>query len=278
MDMPETTPHLILADQVNELRRQFSEKEKQLFQAQLPDEDHNAKAAELEAEFDKQFNLMQGTARQFQETQRLADAGLISAEKAQEAMWRMILPKETVTGMFSSRQQASMHAGELAGKPMQSILAGYAEAAPTQKDYSRASFFRTPSVAKQSDLIKQYQGWRQIVGYDVKPPAIKAQLDAIWDDKMASSKKYEWDPSHPEIQSLRAKGTLTTAYANKNKNVPIMKSTTQASPFVTHIQEKMEQNRPTMVEVTKPNGLRVRVPASEWAKQKTTALAEGWKE
>jgi hypothetical protein len=280
MDMPETTPDLVLTDQVNELRRQFSEKEKMLSQSQLPDEEHNAAVAELQADFDKQFNSMQSTARQFQETQRLADAGLIPADKAQEAMWRMILPKETTSVMFPAGGQRSMPVGELTGKPMTKTLNEFATGAPTQSEvgwHGWTSPLRG-KIAKQADLVKQYVGWRQMVGYDTKNAATKTQLDGIWDDKMASSKSYEWDPSHPEIQSLRAKGALTTAYANKNKNTPIMKSVTQASPFAAHVREQVEEKKPAMIDVFKPDGSRVRVPAGEWAKQKMTALQEGWKE
>jgi hypothetical protein len=295
MQAPAATPHLVLQDQLDRLRQEFSAKAQQVSATQLPDDEHNATIQGLQKDFDKQYKSISDLASQFEQTQKLADAGLIPADKAEEAMYKMILPKETIDVMFPTGGQTNnraMSTGELTGKPMQSVLSGYANAAPkTEKAGFNPMWLlggvpgamaglgrgQRKTIRSQKDLVKQYQGWREMVGYDTKNAAVKTQLDTIWDDKMAADKSNTWDVNHPDIQSLRAKGALTAAYGSKNRNAPIT-GNSKTSPFISHVQEQVVDSAPAMVKITKPDGSIVKVPKGEWESQKSEATKLGYKE
>jgi hypothetical protein len=134
------------------------------------------------------------------------------------------------------------------------------------------------TITTQDDLKKQYLGWRRDVGYDAKNNVVKGQLDQIWDDKMKEDSNKIWDPKHPDIQSLRATGKLGSAYGNKNQNAPLVNAGQKSSPFITHVQDKVQAQTPAMVQVKKPDGSIVKVPKGEWESQKEAAIRSGWSE
>lgn len=281
MSMPNTTPQLVLQGQLQKLQRDYSQKEKSLPRDNVDPVEYNKEIVRLQKEFDSQYDYIAELGGQFDQTQLLVDAQLIPADRANEAMWRMILPSQTAQAMFDKPKGSDagtpMSVATLTGKPMTRSITGFAEGAEKRGTWTSL----VKDYTKQEDLIKQYSAWRDFVGYESRPAVQQRQLDIQWDDMMTADKSNRWNPKDPAISALRAKGPLTRAAAVTPKPGTPIVGTRGVSPFVTHIETKLNDkpiNPSPLIQVMKPDGTSVRVPSKEWEKQKTVALSEGWKE
>jgi len=271
MPMPTLTPQMILQDQFAKLREEYKAKGDSI--PKSDPENYAKQIQQLQGEFDKRKKDIYAQGSQFDQISQLAQAGLIPQEDADRAMWKMILPTETAQAMFQPESRNTpLSPGSLNAKSMTGSVSQFAGAAPEQGRWNPLSENRF----EQPDLIKQYQAWRDFVGYDARPPVQQKQLDIQWDDMLAADKRYRWNPKSPEISALRAKGSISKAAAAAVLPGTPMAGTPKTSPFVQQVQAS--KPAPEKITVTRPDGSQVSVPKTEWLQQRTTALSEGWKE
>lgn len=276
MPTPQLTPQLLLQSQLKQLQEQTKAKE-QL----LPKGDpvtYAKQIQQLQVDFDKKKKAIVDLGQQFDQISTIAQAGLIPQENADEAMWRMLVPTEVAKAMFPKQtsEGAPLSPSALTGKPMTDMMTGFMNATPMQGNWSP-----TPNHFKQEDLTKQYVAWRDLIGYDQRPSVQQNQLDTHWDRTMQVDPRYKWNPANPEVAALRSKGQIAQTIANKyyrkpSGTTPVPQET--ATPFSQHIEQQINKQKPAMVEVTRPDGARIRVPKGEWETQKSAAISEGWKE
>lgn len=262
---------MVLQEQYRKLQTETKAKE-----SALPKSDpelYSKQIQGLQKEFDKRKAEIFSQGEQFDQVDMMVQAGLMDPQVADETKWRMVLPTDIAKNMVHPEAQGTpMAPGTLASKAMVGSIGQFSQAAPEQGRWNPFSENRR----EQKDLIEQYKGWRDFVGYEARPPVQRRQLDIQWDDLMAGDKKNKWNPKSPEISALRAKGSIARAAAAQVMPGTPMAGIPKTSPFIDHVNEQKPE--PKMVQVQRPDGGLVEVPANEWQQQKEIALSEGWKE
>lgn len=269
MPMPTLTPQMVLQEQYRKLQSETKAKE-----AALPKSDPEAYAqqiAVLQKDFDTRKAKIFSQGEQFDQIDMMVQAGLMDPQVADSVKWRMVLPADIAKNMVQPEPQGTpMAPGTLTSKPMSESITGHAQAATMEKPWFSRNYY------PQDELIKQYQSWREFVGYDARPPVQQQQLDYQWDAMLAGDKKYKWNPKSPEVAALRAKGPIAKAAAAQVMPGTPMAGIPKTSPFIAHIAEQKPE--PQLITVQRPDGEPVEVPANEWQQQRAKALSEGWKE
>lgn len=271
--MPAMTPSLYLDRTVEDAFVQLQNTEQQLRGQGLPAEQFNAEFGKYQQEFDKLAQTATETQQQFQKWQQLADMGMIDAQRVQQAMWKMILPADIAKGMVpqAEDQGTPYSPGQLVGSGKQYGSGGFmpsisefAEAAEGFNTWGGAYKPGDQKIRHKTELVKQYKAWRDFVGYDSLDPVKQRQLDIQWDDTMAADKRFRnWKPDDRQIKSLRAKGPLTKAMAQR-----ITGSPTNAAAVRTPLQTSIEKAKPKAqqngrVTVTMKDGTIATLPADQ---------------
>ena len=155
--------------------------------------------------------------QQLRTIRQLVQQGHITQDRGNEAMWRMVLPQETERAMFT-RDSVSKPSAPLS--PTQ--LASYGESAAEFVEPARETDRFWGPIPKpytlwhkfsKENLIDQYKGWQENIGYTNLSPVRQRQVDIQWDDYVKGQGIKEWDPKDPKVRALRSKGRLATAAA-----------------------------------------------------------------
>lgn len=225
--MPDT-PYSILDNQFNQLRRYYTDKEQKLRIRRLPKAQHNAELAGMQSAYDAQKFKISSMRSQLNNIRRSGtDPTLID-----EAMWKLVAPEQAAIRFPTKRIPTErVPISPTALGRHEEMMAEFAEAAPSVGEFFTREKFEPRS---QVDLVKQYVGWREAIGYANYTPGQQRQLDIQWDDVMKGRPKYEWDPASPQIKALRTYGGRITSIAAK-----------KVSPLAASIQKSW--GRPTLL-------------------------------
>lgn len=215
--MPDT-PYSILDNQQRQLQDFYESQEQQLRMRRLPKARHNAEIANMQSGYEAQKFRITSMRTQLDNI-RESD---IDPTLRDEAMWKLVVPPEHAAAMFPTVKKPTERVpisppGLVSHKE---LIQQFAEAAEPVKEW----FTREKLEPRtQENLIKQYVGWRETIGYTNYTPGQQRQLDIQWDDLMADRPKYKWDPKSPNIRALRTYGGRITGIAAK-KISPLAKS------------------------------------------------------
>lgn len=179
---------------------------------------YNKLAQKFQTDLQKATQPFQQKIQQMQTIQRLVQQGHITSERGKEATWRMALPGETERAMFPSIAKIAKPAAPLSPTQLKSYEESAAEFVEAAKVTDRfwgpipKPFTRWHKFSKEQ-LIKQYVGWQEYIGYLNLSPVRQHQADIQWDEYIRGQEIEEWNPNDPEIRALRPKGKLTRAVA-----------------------------------------------------------------
>ena len=199
----------------------------------------NTKNAQMLDKFKYESNQKM---QQVQRMQTLIAQGQVTEVAGKEAMWRMVLPKESQAAMFpdnkGSKTPYSM--SQMRGAISDSIM-DFAERSADTPGLE----WGAPKKTKDS-LVNQYSKWRELIGYDQMNPVRQNQLDLQWDAYMRTEKKFKnwWTDENkrrtlPEISASRPQGKIGAAMRDR-----IGGSAVRSRPSTTPIGESVrEQNK-----------------------------------
>ncbi len=222
-------PDSIMRRRLEALKAHYKNKQSVLKGYKLSPKQHNSIVKNMQNEYDEQKFGMIAARLQVEDIKRGVAAGDIEQGAGEEAMLRLILPKEHVNALFPKEGKERTPLSPPALKGHLEKQEEFAEAAP-----STGQFFtgQANEPRTQEDLVRQYIHWREQFGYDNFTPGQQRQLDIQWDNLMFDRPKYEWKPDSPEIKSLRTYGNrLSRAIGPKIS--PFAKSVKTAKPKTT---------------------------------------------
>lgn len=221
--LPKDTPQDILQRNSQSAQQQISDQYNRQLQVirktPMSDRDfalqYNKLAGSFKNDLQRATQPFEQKNQQLQTIQRLIQQGHITPEKGNEALWRTVLPQETERAMFAqeARPSAPLSPTQLAFYG-QSVAKFVEPARVTDRFWGPfpRSYLKWHKFPKEQ-LIKQYAGWQEAIGYENLSPVRQRQVDIQWDDYVKGQGIKEWDPKDPQIKALRSKGKLTRAMA-----------------------------------------------------------------
>ncbi len=247
-------PDSIMRRRLDALKAHYKNKQSVLKGYKLSPKQHNSIVKRMQDEYDEQKFGMIAARLQVEDIKRGVAAGDIEQGAGEEAMLRLILPKEHVNALYPKEgtERTPLSPSALGGhEKMQEEFVGAAEKQDPHWWLPGGFERRT-----QEATMRQYLGWREAAGYDNFTPGQQRQLDIQWDDTIAGKGQYEWDPASPEIKSLRTYGNrLSRAIGPKIS--PLAKSVQTAKPK-------------TSFGATVRGAFATQIPGAAWAHSKLT--------
>jgi hypothetical protein len=212
-------PISVLDGQLNLLRTSFEQRARRIEEFGFKDaKEHNYYVTKLQQESDaRKLEIMQ-----VRDTLSMIQSGIASGhidpDAGAKAMYGLVLPKDVVAAMYPKPQDASQE-GPTRRPFTPNTLTDYRELAKEFADAGAKDGRRGfDPVTRQNLQIRQYLAFRQNTGYDDSSQITNAerrQLDSEWDAVMRTE-GHQWDPTAPEIKSLRTYGDpVLQAAANK---------------------------------------------------------------
>lgn len=144
---------------------------------------------ELIAKTDSSLNELGFAHEQQTETldqiQRLVEQGALTSEAGQQAMQRLVLPRETAGALAPAKTGQPLSMSQIMGSISDSIVE-FAESAPDIPGFEWG-----PPKKTKEDLVDRYVQWRRQIGYDSFDPVRRNQLDQRWDSYMLGSTAFD---------------------------------------------------------------------------------------
>jgi len=229
----------------------------------LTDEQFNDQVNRLNAKYQGIINRenfkVQQQVQEIQRIQALVDAGQITPDAGNEAMWRMVLPPEIEKALFQAEKKPPtiLSAAQITSPAMMKFISQLVEPAPTVHQFWTR---RENEPKTRQGLIDQYLKYREAVGYGLKNIWVQRQLDMMWDSAMRADERCKnwWiDPDEkrtpiPEVQGYRAKGKIAEIMKQRMIGAPIAPVNTM-TPLATSVQQsiKIPKTRPEKKILTK---------------------------
>jgi len=220
-------PDSIMKRRLEALKAHYKNKQNILKGYKLSPKQHNGIVKRMQDEYDEQKFGMISARLQVEDIKRGITTGDIEQGAGEEAMLRMILPKEHINAMFPKEgtERTPLSPTALGGhEKMQREFVSAAE-----KESPHFWLPQTFERRTQEATMRQYLGWREAAGYENFTPGQQRQLDIQWDDIIAGKGQYEWDPASPQIKALRTYGNkLSRAIAPRIS--PLARSVQKTKP------------------------------------------------
>ena len=201
------------------LKSQYADEARTLEKQTLSDAEFRKQAEKLNAKYknlmDRRRFQAEQQMQQFKSIKSLVNAGQISSDAGNEAMWRMALPEETERAMFPKEQAEGQPYSlqQLTGESITESIRTYAGAAPDKPGLE----WGPPKKTKEG-LVSQYLTLRSLASYDTLSIIRQRQFDMQWDAMMKSDEKYntwwlnkEKRQPIPEIRAMRSTGRIGKA-------------------------------------------------------------------
>ncbi len=175
------------------LQSQYTNEARALEQTSMSDRDFKQSVNQLNTKYAGLVNKFKLSAQQqtqqLEQIRVLVQQGNINEAAGREASWRLVLPQETERAMFPSQgaRPQSFSMAQMRGAISDSILE-FAEGAE-----SDPAFWTRRSKEQKTvpGLLRAYEGWRELIGYDNLNPVRQNQLDMQWDSAMRDDDKFE---------------------------------------------------------------------------------------
>lgn len=207
------------------LKSQYSVELGSIQDQMLSDQDFNNKLNSLNSKYHGMLNQeryrMDQQVKSVQRIQSLVKAGQVAPDAGQEAMWRMVLPRETEQAMFPTGQkgQKGLSIAQKIGGPLERSVLGFAEAASTIPKLFKSA---ENEPKTKPGLLEQYTRWRDFVNYDIAEPFVKRDLDMVWNQLMMSDERFDawWSDKNKrkpiaEVKALQSQGRITGIMKDK---------------------------------------------------------------
>lgn len=223
-NLPKGTPQDVLQRDLQSAQKQIADnynaRLSRIRKTPMSDRDfathYNKLAGSFKDDMRKIGQPFQQKEQQMRTVRQLVQQGHITQEKGDEAVWRMVLPQETERAMFA--RDTTSKTSPLS--PTQ--LASYGKSAAEFVEPARETDRFWGPIPKpymlwhkfsKDNLIDQYKGWQENIGYANLSPVRQRQVDIQWDDYIKGQGIEEWNPKDPKVRALRSKGRLAKAAA-----------------------------------------------------------------
>lgn len=228
-------PYVVLDKNLTDLQDYYKAKEQNLRKYKLPPQGHNQVVAGMQAEYDQAKLAVAGVRTQLDNIRQGITSGQIDPELGKQAMFSLVLPKETLEAMYP-RPTKSGQGGFAPGEAQSYDKAFRAAGASTVVAPWFSANYSDPNALKE-----QYFSARAMAGYDSKNASDKIAFDLTWDKAMGADKKTlkAWKgliKDDPEIKMSRTYDSRLLEIARKRatgENLsPMAASLDKAKPKV----------------------------------------------
>jgi len=177
-------PYVVLDKNLTDLWDYYAAKEKNLREYKLPPQGHNQVVAGMQAEYDQAKLAVAGVRTQLDNIRQGITSGQIDPELGKQAMFSLVLPKETLDVMYPKPTKPEQSGGFAPGEE-KSYQAEFEKAG---KSTIVAPWLST-NYSDPNALKEQYFSARATAGYDSKNVSDKIAFDLTWDKAMGADKK-----------------------------------------------------------------------------------------
>lgn len=199
-------PFDMIRQQKNELWETYSRLEGNLRDTSMTDEAFSQQINKLQGSYATEFEKIKQLENQMTMVQQMVDQGQLTPEDGTRAVTNLAVPfniRQAISG--AEKPDTPFSAASLVSDSFTGTIGEFAKEARVDSRWWPGKKYG------KDELMKQYLGWREFIGYDNLAPVRKRQVDLAWDDEMKTIGIDEWNSDDPNIKRLRSYGRLQRA-------------------------------------------------------------------